>query len=401
MMYDEDYTFNTLSRMLNTSPELIESIKEIEKSRSNGLWIIRATLYCLSDEFKPLAGMKVDTVAMMARMLVRFNKSSMKASIDNDVDFDFKEMINYLERPVYYVNIGGVYREASMREVNEGVTELENRPEKALDHETERLMYILTWAVTGLYRYYTKAGYTCTYKDNEMIETDCQQILAAMHGLRAVADWLDNDALYERAKNSLISMKRKGKYKYPEVVNGEIEPEGSIRFVVVSLNKSMPYTRNPILLKCRSILKRMESKKYYKLNTEEKITLRKGYNILSHVDEDIEQAGLSESDRARVAEVKYSCERIEQAYQLGRLSKSDWGYKVSTTIASNKYLRCSDKQLRILKDTCEKLDKEDKEAEQAQKCKDAAGNTAGDFDISSFADLLGEGLLGLGSDSLP
>lgn len=382
-------TFNTLKSIINDS-SLVEEIYRIEEQRFNTIWIIQAILYSLSDNFYPLKGIEPEIIAMLARMIVHFYKSSLKVSLDATIDFDFEEMMKYKERPVYYVDIEGTYREASISEVESGLLELVNIPEKALDDTSEKMMNLLSWAVTGRYKYFINAGHTCTYKDNKLVETDCQQIIAAASDIRKLSDWLDEDVGYENAKKALLRMKKLGKYKYQSVVSNEIKEDCSITYIVYYLGNNMPFRVKGDLFKCKKILEARKNKRYLKFSTEEKITLRKGYKELLDIKNGC--VNKEEASAEILDDIKELCSTIKQGVADGLLPENDFSLKVIFTVDKSGYTKCSVRQRQILVEACNKIGLAKGKNEQTKLIKDRTSGSE-DISIGNLSDLLGEGLL--------
>lgn len=293
------------------------------------------------------------------------------------------KLIEYSENVIYHVYAEKGYRVATSNEVKNGVNQLDKQVTKAFEQDKEEYLNLLLWTFTGYLRYYGKAGLTYTYTDGKPSDLPYDLIIRAGQKLRGMVDWLAVKGNYERAIATLKLSKKASKYKYPTFAEDEIK-------VAISAKQVMFICKTNIIGKGATENQAEAKKIVFKIENSEYKPTPYDIAIMRRAYDEI-QSGEFEQPKQEIPEdIRVIIDRINLGVERGYLPKNDFSLKIIDSV--KKYGRCSDKQLKILKDAEITVNKKLASDNKQEVNKDRAAEM--ENELSSIYDALGSGKLG-------
>ena len=318
--------------------------------------------------------------------LFRLAKESFETCFSAYLDFTtggvkLEHMLKSGESTVYYIDAPDGNRVATINEVNNGVEELTPVTTNHLGEDVTKNLNLLLWTFTGQLRYYKKAGLTYTYKDGKLEETPLQLIMQAGMALRQLIDWMKTPADYERALRVLALSKKQGKYKYPNFAPDEIQATISIKQIQY-LCKSGIVGRGATETQAevKRLLFKIDKDRYKPLPHEIAL-MRRAYTEI--------QNGIVHNPGEKLNdELEELCSKLEKGAESGLIAPDHFAFKVIGTVRHT--LRCSDKQLKILRDAERLMDKS-----VIKEVKKQDEDDSGADELMNMYNALGQGVLGV------
>lgn len=398
-------TFNHLGEMV--SNELVQNVKDIYLSNIDKPWIVRAITVGLSDTNPFLRMYTRDSIIKMIKLLSKLNTSMFQNFFDiSSGDIDPEKLLKYTSYDCYKIEATNGLRIATQNEVDEAiyqyfgdkVIKLINEPIMALDNKELTFFNTFTWAVTGYWRYYIKAGFECSYNGNSLKEPEINYIMKISNVLFRMCQLLDEgycNTIIDKIKH----IKRLGKYSYPKYAEDEVYPDEKFVFVFNQIKKIMPYKKNSEQMKVLSIIKRNRNMNINSYSTEDKLFIREVYCNIKY-NKDTKE---NEYDASKVIEIKNLCDIVIQGTTDGFISSNEFVFKIIETLKKNGYRKCSDKQKSIIIEAINKINTAKKSKEQIEAINKVVAENKGDtseinadsdsFNIAGMSDLLGKGIM--------
>lgn len=259
------------------------------------------------------------------------------------------KLVQYSESTVYWVYAPNGERVATEKEVENGVEQLNPKVTYVFEEEVLSSIYMLLWTFSGHLRYYKKSGLSFTYTGDKLDDTDYQLVCKAGQKIRGMIDWVSIKGNYERAIAVLKLAKKNSKYKYPSFATDEIAVDMSTKQVLYVCKTNIigrGSTQNQI--EAKKTMFKMEKNKY-KPTPYDISVMRKACSEIKD--------GLVENPVALLdKETQYICDRLAIGLKEGMIDKSAFVFKIVGTI--QKTGKCSEKQLGILKEAEEKMNKQ-------------------------------------------
>ena len=363
-------------------------------------WIVDALLRGVSDINPFLTMYSEEQIKEMVVLVILCYYSMFNAFFSvSSGDVKLEELVKKTRQNRYTVNASNGKRVATSGEVSEGIyyvvndytVKLVDEPTLFLTEKEEKFIWMMTWALTGRWRYFIQAGYNVKYENGVLAEPEIKYIWSVRNVIYRMCELLTSSDMYPDIVEKLREIKKAGTYKYPDYADDEIHLTDGITFVVNQLNKMMPRYRSGVLAECSRIMYRNKSIAPSSYSTEEKMKLREGYYCLLHPDNSEESAKNDEFIETN----RKLCDKIREAVGDGLLENTDFAVKVATTITKNNYRFCSDKQRNVLVDAISRSDKARESKETKQKAEEASAGTLADassvFSIASISNMLGKG----------
>lgn len=406
----EMLSFDTLYGYLTT--EEYEKV-EILISFGGSMYLVDTLLYYVSDQNPGITMADTNKLKEIITLANRIYNSTWSAMFDiNTGSLDIEKLIKYSKQSRYCIEAAGGFRVATLNEVDEGlvklcgdeVVELVDSPVVKLSDEEESFINLFTWAITGKWRYYIKAGFECKFTANgKLDEPEIKYILKISKVLNRMCELFEEGKFYDYVIGKLKGIKKLGIYKYPEYASDEVGPDESITFVINQVDKLMPRYKNIAQKRCARLLESRRKGFIKNFTTEEKIMFRKVYIELKHPE--LNQQKYIDSERTK--ETKEFCDRIRQGVADGLLDINDFAVKVVGTLSKYSYRHCSEKQRAIIigainrieacrsvEDTTKKIENAIENSEDSfNKEESESGITKAWLGLEGLSDLLGDGVL--------
>lgn len=287
---------------------------------------------------------------------------------------------------VYDVDAADGLRPATIGEVTSGVHGLIARYIYPAGEESYRNISILLWLITDISYYYRCAGLDLEYDSYGKISTTTYEMLnRAVDRVAKAVEWLKSGNA-EKAIKIINKYKSSGGYKYAEYAKDEIYEKISIKQLIKNIDNEMPRNSDNPDFRRAIYLVIKTNKNNVRLTPLEISWLRGVYDQLIANKANIEKPEMD-------IQLKMDCDRISQAQLAGLISRSDFVFKIISTLNKNGYVKCSPKQRKIIDETIEKLDNISK-ATKTTDNKPAPIITDDDIDLTltSVSDLIGQGL---------
>ena len=375
-------TFKKLKEYLDSSDcKLVDSIYSDNLDKPVLITMIGDIL---ADSSPYHSMMKPDNILKLFRLSKEYFNTCYGYYLDASMGGDkLDKLIEYSENVIYHVYAEKGYRVATANEVKNGVAQLDKQVTKAFDQDKEEYLNLLLWTFTGYLRYYGKAGLTYNYENGKPADLPYDLIIRAGQKLRGMIDWLAVRGNYERAIATLKLSKKASKYKYPTFAEDEIKAAISAKQVMfICKTNIIGKGATDVQAEAKKIVFKAENSDYRPTPYDVAI-MRRAYDEL--------QSGNYEQPKSNIPEeIQVVMDRIQLGVDKGYLPKNDFSLKIIESV--KKYGRCSDKQLKIMKDaemTVNKKLAEDKK-------QDISKNKTAEMEneLSSIYDALGSGKLG-------
>ena len=215
-----DYTFNNLSNIIASSDRL-QDVESINAYGVNRAWLTDVLLQSLSDSNPCLTGYSNDSIDNIINLLIDFYNSSWDAYFDiASGDVDIEKLLNYTRQDRYTIQAADGIRVATKKEVeegiyqlyedsfNNGVIQLINQPTIALEDSEVKFLLTFTWAVTGRWRYYKRAGFNCEYSGNQLKEPEIKYVMSISKVLFRMCELLRDKEYYSHILDTVKQIKR-------------------------------------------------------------------------------------------------------------------------------------------------------------------------------------------------
>ena len=391
------YTYNKVSELI--SDENILNILDMDESYRP--WLTNELFATISDQCPSMSMFSNERVIKAAKIGTRFYNASFQLMMNMSMKkLDLETLMNFTQQDRYCINAVNGVRACTNKEVeeaivfmddNEEINTIFNNPSVKLDDKEVKLIRLLTWAMTGRWRYYIAAGYPNPYVNGSLRYLPAHYIIDLEDHIELMCKRLD-EGKCDDVIDKIRRIRKLGKYKYTDYAADEVVADVPISYVINQVSKLMTKNRDTILKRCFYLTKSygFDLKKY---STEDRITMRKGYLILTNP----EKSPLTEEDKVNIEELKDIIAQIKKGVEA-RILKEDSIYnKIAFTIASNNYRFCSDKQKQVLLDGIKIIENHDKN-DNTNFVKAIAGDTPGTdgFGVSNLSSLLGAGGFGNG-----
>ena len=296
------------------------------------------------------------TVALAVLAYQYFNGEAYNIALDCDIH---TKLIEYGDLEVYKVDAANGLRYATDGEVKSGIEGLIAEHIYPIGETEFKIINLFYWSITGNIYYYRKTGLKIEYGENrEIITSTFELITNAIMLIRQMIDWFNENSgeNYTKAIKKLKKTSKNGGFKYATYEKDEITEDVSIKQLVHNIDKSFP---------------RNSSNKDYRKAIALVIKTNKFGDRLSPIEvsflRTVYKQFIANGEHTKVesnidTELKAKCERLLTAQYSGLIKSNHFAYTIIKTLRKYGYTRCSAKQLQIINDAIEILDKKNEEA---------------------------------------
>ena len=388
-----EYTYNRTLELIQEigTSELYNTFKNIISDKIEKTDLMKNILNIISDQ-TPYSNLSDDTRHKLVLALkTHFDCVWVLINVNNtNVD----RLIKGMYEDVYYINAYNGIRVATQSEVENGVVSLIEKRDWKLGEQGEEIykqFNIMMWSITGRLRYYTAAGLKYTWdKETGLVETYLQLLSRSTPVMNSLYDLLKDNNKYDSIVSAINKSIRRGKFKYPNFAVDEVKTNLSAKQLIFNANKVL-WNYADDFSESKRLLMRIKKDNRFKPTPLDISKLREDYEKATSVSYQSKNKKTNKDKLTdKQLDVKTKCELIEQAVKDGKLSSSDWGNKIATTLKKHKYRFCSDKQYRIINDTVSKLEEKPKENTRVM---DDSEMTDVLDDVYNVLDALGKGTL--------
>lgn len=378
-----------LLKSMLENQEDIDFLNTISSDKMDRPYLLNQILEILADGSKDEKAVNNSNRLKLFRLAKEYFQVCFSAYLDYSMkDINLEELLKYSTKTIYSTFTSNGLRISTESEVENGVEELVPDITRNIDEEIENNLYLMLWTFSGKLRYYKKAGYNYTYVDNKLSETVYTLILRAGKGLRQLIDWVSNKGEYEKAVAVLKLSKKHNKYKYPNYAPDEIKPDISVKQIQYLCSTRIygsGATDNQ--REAKRVLFKIK-KEFYKPSPYEISIMRKAYNEI--------KLGITHREGDVIDPVVQDlCNKLIEGADRGLISREHFAFKIIDSI--QKFHKCSEKQLAILRDAEEVMDKtviketKDKKAKE----KEEADTTSSKSELMSMYDALNSGIISI------
>ena len=388
-----EYTYNRTLELIQEigTSELYNTFKNIISDKIEKTDLMKNILNIISDQ-TPYSNLSDDTRHKLVLALkTHFDCVWVLINVNNtNVD----RLIKGMYEDVYYINAYNGIRVATQSEVENGVVSLIEKRDWKLGEQGEEIykqFNIMMWSITGRLRYYTAAGLKYTWdKETGLVETYLQLLSRSTPVMNSLYDLLKDNNKYDSIVSAINKSIRRGKFKYPNFAVDEVKTNLSAKQLIFNANKVL-WNYADDFSESKRLLMRIKKDNRFKPTPLDISKLREDYEKATSVSYQSKNKKTNKDNLTdKQLDVKTKCELIEQAVKDGKLSSSDWGNKIATTLKKHKYRFCSDKQYKIINDTVSKLEEKPKENTRVM---DDSEMTDVLDDVYNVLDALGKGTL--------
>lgn len=388
-----EYTYNRTLELIQEigTSELYNTFKNIISDKIEKTDLMKNILNIISDQ-TPYSNLSDDTRHKLVLALkTHFDCVWVLINVNNtNVD----RLIKGMYEDVYYINAYNGIRVATQSEVENGVVSLIEKRDWKLGEQGEEIykqFNIMMWSITGRLRYYTAAGLKYTWdKETGLVETYLQLLSRSTPVMNSLYDLLKDNNKYDSIVSAINKSIRRGKFKYPNFAVDEVKTNLSAKQLIFNANKVL-WNYADDFSESKRLLMRIKKDNRFKPTPLDISKLREDYETATSVSYQSKNKKTNKDNLTdKQLDVKTKCELIEQAVKDGKLSSSDWGNKIATTLKKHKYRFCSDKQYKIINDTVSKLEEKPKENTRVM---DDSEMTDVLDDVYNVLDALGKGTL--------
>lgn len=388
-----EYTYNKTLELIQEigTSELYNTFKNIISDKIEKTDLMKNILNIISDQ-TPYSNLSDDTRHKLVLALkTHFDCVWVLINVNNtNVD----RLIKGMYEDVYYINAYNGIRVATQSEVENGVVSLIEKRDWKLGEQGEEIykqFNIMMWSITGRLRYYTAAGLKYTWdKETGLVETYLQLLSRSTPVMNSLYDLLKDNNKYDSIVSAINKSIRRGKFKYPNFAVDEVKTNLSAKQLIFNANKVL-WNYADDFSESKRLLMRIKKDNRFKPTPLDISKLREDYETATSVSYQSKNKKTNKDNLTdKQLDVKTKCELIEQAVKDGKLSSSDWGNKIATTLKKHKYRFCSDKQYKIINDTVSKLEEKPKENTRVM---DDSEMTDVLDDVYNVLDALGKGTL--------
>jgi len=270
--------------------------------------------------------------------------------IDKVSKATFDKTLRYGEIEVYKIVGRDGLRDATVKEVEQGVRGLIAENIYPAGKEVNSYLNLMMWAFTGENYYFRKAGYSLTYLDNKLIKESLYDLIKmSAEQLIEMFKFVSDEDRYNKAVKLLNKTRRNGGYKYATYAQDEVFEDISIKQLVRNIDSVMPrHSDNGDYRRAISLVIKT-NKNNIRLTPLEISFLRR---IYSEYTSNSKNENMVDTDSLRD-----KCERLLKMQYSGLIDPKHFAYTIINTIKKNNYSRCSSKQISYIDQAIAIIDK--------------------------------------------
>jgi len=380
-------SYNKLFELLGDNQKLKSLVTNISSGYIELPFLLSATLHILEDD-SPYVNIITDNNKLaLCNMMDRYFLDCYELYID---DMKLDKLLNYGCIEVYKIEASNGLRYATTNEVAQGVKGLIGENVYPAGEEEYKYLCLLEWTFYGVSYFYRQAGYKLDYDNNGKVTTPYYQMLVTCAPqLAKLFEWVSISKNVESTIKRIKKMQKSHGYKYASYEKDEITEDVTIKQLVSNIYKVFPRNSDNKDYRWALAMSIKATKNNYRLTPLEVSKLRAIYDVYAF---DKNRVSHNETDE----ELKEKCEllvKLRYNRDAGAY-KDHFAYTIIETLRKSNYSKCSAKQLSIINDAYNKLNKEylgDKVDNTVKETKVISDNEI-DLSLQSLSDAIGSGL---------
>lgn len=340
----------------------------------------------LSDNSVFIDKLNEKTLIKLYNMFMEYFETCYAVYMDMQLKkYSLPSLIKFCKYSIYKVNTEDGDRIATINEVNNGVIGLKEDVIEVIPESVMELLYCILWTFDGsLYNYKNMHLQYIKNDGNDDLFT-YNLILNAGKILRKTIDFIKNKEVFNDTINKLKEQsKKKNLIKYPSFAVDEIvESMTAKQIIFVCLNKMNGNLTNE--QKKAKLLADKAINKKYTLSPIEISFMRECYD--SYKAGNVGETTSEQSHRIEV------CKKLQHGVDIKVFNGNEFVFKIVNTVLSKGF--CTDKQLKILEEYEDILDKELSKRSAIKKEKEISeskNSNSGDS-LLDISNALGSGVL--------
>lgn len=255
----------------------------------------------------------------------------------------YKKLVDYVRLDNYTVEALNGLRPATLKEIENGVKELQHELTYPVGKEFSDKFNLLIWTMTGNTYYFRAAGFKNEFDNNGKVADNIYEMICkSSKMLNDMFNMMEDKEAFNKKLKILEKVKKQGGIKYAGYAKDEITEKISPKQLISNAKAILPRNSdNKDIRKAISIcIKYSSGKRILPMDIS---FIRKTYDeYINNMD----RFKLEES----TTKLKEQCERI-----LKEKKSSDFVYKIIYTLKAYNYSKCSVKQYKIIQEAYDKL----------------------------------------------
>lgn len=379
-------TIEVIREMGNT--DLYNTFVNVSSDKISNTYFMEKILYLLSDQSAKVLNddlryklvLAIKTHFELVWIISYTGVGSLEKIVDN------------MYEDIYYINAYSGIRVATVSEVESGAIGLTAKRRWVLGERGEELYRqysLMMWSITGKFRRYVKSGVdTEDITNRNMGDEFLNALVNSREVMGKLYDTLRKQGEHDRIVATINKYIRNGKFKYPDFAVDEVKTDISTKRILYKADKLIWKFKDDFG-DSKKLLAKMKKYPDMKLTPLEVSKVREDFERANSVCYKGRLVENCNDLTGKQLEIKEKCDIIEKAVQDGLIAKGSWGDKISTTLKDKGYKFCSEKQMNILVNTINDIQK--KQASENNEVDDADADITDD--IYNILDALGKGEL--------
>lgn len=334
----------TCNRLIDLIPDEVEMIQNIQAFGISGIelpYLMQEILNLLDDDNECNKLVSDNDLVVLAYM---FREYKNKCFSEFEYITKNPKILEYSRYLAYKIEAANGIRFATKNEVDEGAEGLLAYYIYPAGEEAARNMSILYWTVEGKPYQLRRAGYKFEYDKNGVLLTSSYQMIQMVYlDIHDMLNWFTDEKGYKTAIKKITKFKNNGGYKYATYEKDEIRESITVKQLIKTLEEHVP--RKSENIDYRRALGIIFSNKN-KGTTPSPLDLSELRRIYKVYCDDFRRNGAVGVNE----ELKELCNKIEQGVVNKIVPPTHFALKIISTIKKAGYVKCSQKQLAILRE---------------------------------------------------
>lgn len=376
--------YTKLFNILGDNQKLKSLITNVSSGYMELPYIINSTLSLLDDESPFLNLISDNNKKALCNMIDKYFLDCYGLYIE---DMGLDKILKYGCIEVYKVEAANGLRYATTNEIAYGIKGLIGENIYPAGEKEYRMLCLLEWSFYGVSYYFRQAGYKLDYDNNGKVSTSfLQMIVMCANQLNEVFDWVSVEKNLESTLKRIKKMQKSHGYKYASYEKDEITEDITIKQLVNNIYKVFPRNSDNKDYRLALALAIKVVRDNARLSPLEVSKLRTIYDKYAF-DIDRDRKNPSSVDE----ELKSKCEKLVAERFSGKINRKHFAYTIIETLKKNNYSKCSEKQLTIINDAYNIINK-GAEVEEKKEVTQVISDNDIDMSLSSISDAIGSGL---------
>ena len=380
-------SYNKLFKLIEDNQKLKSLITNMSSGYIELPFLLSATLHILEDDSPYVNIIPDNNKIALCNMMDKYFLDCYELYI-NDLKLD--KLLNFGCIEIYKIDAPNGLRYATTNEVAQGVKGLIGENVYPAGEDEYKNLCLLEWTFYGVSYFFRQAGYKLEYDNNGKVTTPYyQMIIMCANHLMKMFEWVSIEKNVDTAIKKMKKMQKSHGYKYASYEKDEISEDITIKQLVNNIYKIFPRGSDNKDYRWALAMAVKVNKNNYRLTPMEVSKLRTIYDVYAF---DKNKVTHNEADE----ELKEKCEllvKLRYNKDAGTY-KDHFAYTIIETLRKSNYSKCSSKQLSIINDAYNKINKDyigDKKQDTVNETK-VITDTDIDLSLQSLSDAIGNGL---------